>query len=332
MEVSRNLALRLTAPGSAALAVVRLQGPGAEALVQTHFSRPTTIGRATHGRWRDETGEVLDDPLILRDETGFDINLHGGPALVNRFLRQAQAAGFEVVGSEAAIDLLARDDVERWLPRATTEAGVRMLLNQPMAWASFNHAVVDFQPILKDQTLYRLLNPPTVALVGAANVGKSTLANRLFNEMRSLVADRPGTTRDWVGGSASVGGLPVTLVDTPGRRISEDAIEQAAIALSEAPVRSADAVVLVIDATRPEDVPEGFEGAIRIANKIDLAPPPRDAIPICAVAGTGFDRLVQALHEQLAVDLTTLDRPCWWTQSQREALASGDAGWASHLG
>ena len=56
----------------------------------------------------------------------------------------------------------------------------------------------------------------TVAIVGPPNVGKSTLANRLFGQARSITADQPGTTRDWVGGVADIVGLAVTLVDTPG--------------------------------------------------------------------------------------------------------------------
>jgi GTP-binding protein len=57
---------------------------------------------------------------------------------------------------------------------------------------------------------------PRVAIVGAPNVGKSTLFNRLVRSRRALVADHPGLTRDLIEASASLGEIPVTLVDTGG--------------------------------------------------------------------------------------------------------------------
>ncbi|MBM4337080.1 MAG: ribosome biogenesis GTPase Der, partial [Deltaproteobacteria bacterium] len=58
--------------------------------------------------------------------------------------------------------------------------------------------------------------PPLVAIVGRANVGKSTLFNRLLRESRSLVEDRPGVTRDRVASLSLIEGREVLLVDTGG--------------------------------------------------------------------------------------------------------------------
>lgn len=58
--------------------------------------------------------------------------------------------------------------------------------------------------------------PPLVAIVGRANVGKSTLFNRLLRESRSLVEDRPGVTRDRVASVTQIEGHEVLLVDTGG--------------------------------------------------------------------------------------------------------------------
>src|SRR5690606_40345516 len=54
-----NLAIRLTAPATAALAVVRLQGPAAAPFVAGCFDRPTPVAACVHGRWRDADGHVL---------------------------------------------------------------------------------------------------------------------------------------------------------------------------------------------------------------------------------------------------------------------------------
>ncbi len=58
----------------------------------------------------------------------------------------------------------------------------------------------------------------TVAILGRPNVGKSTLLNALLAEERSIVAATPGTTRDTVEEVASIGGIPVRLIDTAGLR------------------------------------------------------------------------------------------------------------------
>ena len=315
-----NRAIRLTAPGTAALAVVRLVGPGAAALVARHFDRPTPPNVAAYGRWGD-----LDDPLVIFDgRDGFDVSLHGGTRIVAKVLDQARAAGFDVLAGDAALDA-GDDEIAAWLPRARTEAGVRMLLNQPAAWARLGEAGgVDAAALLNDQTLRRLLVPARVALVGSANVGKSTLANRLGGRDRSLVADAPGTTRDWVGHDADLGGLPVTLLDTPGRRATADVIEAAAIDLSGPEVAAADLVVLVLDAARPADAPPGFEAALAVANKIDLAPAPPAALGVCAATGAGVDALVRAVHARLGADLRDLARANVWTARQARALHAGE--------
>ena len=139
----------------------------------------------------------------------------------------------------------------------------------------------------------RLLNPATVAIVGPPNVGKSTLANALFGQERSIVADIPGTTRDWVGGTADLAGLPVVLVDTPGQRVTSDAIEREAIALSRTPIASADLILMVSDATQPEEISSDDGRGIAtgvacldVANKCDLAEAPAGRLAPPAHLGT----------------------------------------------
>jgi len=98
-------------------------------------------------------------------------------------------------------------------------------------------------------SLHWLFYPPKVAIVGPPNAGKSTIANQLFAQERSITADVPGTTRDWVGEIADVDGLAVFLIDTPGIRQTQDEIERTAIAQSSHEIGRADLVVLVLDGT-----------------------------------------------------------------------------------
>ena len=58
--------------------------------------------------------------------------------------------------------------------------------------------------------------PPTIAIVGRPNVGKSTLFNRLTGKRAALVSDVPGLTRDRREGEARIGGHAVRLIDTAG--------------------------------------------------------------------------------------------------------------------
>lgn len=68
-----------------------------------------------------------------------------------------------------------------------------------------------------------------VAIVGAPNVGKSTLLNALLREERAIVSDIAGTTRDTVEDHVSLNGIHFRFIDTAGIRETEDAVEQMGI-------------------------------------------------------------------------------------------------------
>ena len=89
---------------------------------------------------------------------------------------------------------------------------------------------------------------PVVAVVGAPNVGKSTLFNRLLGRRQSIVADFPGVTRDRLMADCELDGRRVTLVDTGGvvdgsrddltRKVSQEALKAVETAdVQPSPVR-----------------------------------------------------------------------------------------------
>jgi len=91
--------------------------------------------------------------------------------------------------------------------------------------------------------------PPTVAIVGRPNVGKSTLFNRLTGKRTALVSDLPGLTRDRREGDALLAGNPVRVVDTAGLEDSDPASISARMRQqSEQAIAAADLVLFVIDA------------------------------------------------------------------------------------
>lgn len=105
-----------------------------------------------------------------------------------------------------------------------------------------------------------------LALVGRTNVGKSSLMNGLLGEDRAIVTNIPGTTRDTIEESATIGGYPIVIVDTAGIRDTDDVIEQIGIERSKNQIDIADFVIMVIDGSSSlED--EDFEIAKHIEGK-----------------------------------------------------------------
>jgi tRNA modification GTPase len=91
----------------------------------------------------------------------------------------------------------------------------------------------------------------TLAIVGRPNVGKSSLFNRLVERERAIVTATPGTTRDLVSETVSIGGIPIQLVDTAGIRQALDEAESIGIRKSMEALADADLVLVVIDASQP---------------------------------------------------------------------------------
>jgi tRNA modification GTPase len=120
----------------------------------------------------------------------------------------------------------------------------------------------------------------TLAIVGRPNVGKSSLFNRLLDEERAIVTSTPGTTRDLVAETASLGGIPLRFVDTAGIRHTKDEVERIGVEKSFQAIADSDLRLLVVD------VSEGWTdedsnllsrmrplGALLVAcNKSDLPP------------------------------------------------------------
>ena len=148
----------------------------------------------------------------------------------------------------------------------------------------------------------------TLAIVGRPNVGKSSLFNRLVERERAIVTATPGTTRDLVTETVSIGGIPVHLVDTAGIRRAYDEAESIGIQKSREALADADLVLLVRDATqRPEPEDEDLLRAIDnrpalvVENKADLASTAistsnrRDRLRTSALTGDGIPELRAAI-------------------------------------
>ena len=91
-----------------------------------------------------------------------------------------------------------------------------------------------------------------VAIVGAANAGKSTLLNALVGEERAIVTDIPGTTRDTIEESITLNGILFRFIDTAGIREASDLVEKMGIDRTFRKLSEADIVLGMLDATNLE--------------------------------------------------------------------------------
>jgi len=150
-----------------------------------------------------------------------------------------------------------------------------------------------------------------VALVGPVNAGKSSLFNCLLGRNRALVADEPGTTRDYLEAEASWDGHRVTLLDTAGERpeTALTPLERAGRALAAPVLTGCDLWVQVVDASLDSDleVPRSDDTppVVVAANKVDRITPSRRAslgpelIQTSAISREGVEVLRRRVMEAL---------------------------------
>ena len=159
-----------------------------------------------------------------------------------------------------------------------------------------------------------------VAILGAPNVGKSSLLNALLASERAIVTEHAGTTRDVLEETWIVRGIPCRILDTAGIRSEEvDPVERLGIARSERALDEADVRLFVLDGTRPVTSEErallsrarSIGRTLLAVNKCDRPEwqmPRGEAgcIVLSALSGEGLDGLTQAVHALLVDGATSL--------------------------
>jgi tRNA modification GTPase len=142
----------------------------------------------------------------------------------------------------------------------------------------------------------------TLAIVGRPNVGKSSLFNRLLEQNRAIVTEIPGTTRDLVSETASIGGIPVKLLDTAGIREGTELVESLGIERSYQAIADADLTLVVLDASTPRTAEDEALIAraprrLVVENKADL---PGARAGVSALTGLGIAELRTEILEAIA--------------------------------
>jgi tRNA modification GTPase len=152
----------------------------------------------------------------------------------------------------------------------------------------------------------------TLAIVGRPNVGKSSLFNALLEQDRAIVTDIPGTTRDLISETASIGGIPVKLYDTAGIREGAELVESLGIERSFQAMADADLTLVVLDLSQTPAEPDRALAAraqaqgrfLLVGNKCDLGSAGRqvfpNAAPVSALTGEGIPEVRTAILDAVA--------------------------------
>jgi len=330
--------------------VVTANHPGAVGVIQLHGSNIAVLLESLTGikNWPIASMQLVEFADIDRGlavclrQDWAQVMPHGGLRVMRRILDhlvelgavyQSDAVPRDVY-PEASSDLEA--DMLTFLARATSPAAIDLLLAQPQRWA--NGHDVDRQAIAtQSRALRHLVEPADIVVIGRANVGKSTLTNWMLGRSASIVADLPGTTRDWVAGLAQLTGpsaadtdhldlsrgVTVRWMDTPGLRKSGDAVEQAAIALAQQVIAEADVLIAMRDPqiSWPEIETLRCQPDIWVINKIDdpaaqsnsAVGDSENPLPISALLGHGLDALQVRIFNYLG--LTEIDPSVPWAFS-----------------
>lgn len=172
------------------------------------------------------------------------------------------------------------------------------------------------------------------AIVGAPNVGKSTLMNALTGEESSIVTDLAGTTRDVVEQTVRAGEVLLRLADTAGIRDTDDRVEAIGVSRAMDRLRRAALVLVVFDGSRPLSQADralaeetADQTAIAVINKADL-PQKIDKryilekyqhiVELSAATGQGMEDLLAAIRRITGVEQLTGEEPMLATERQRD--------------
>jgi len=144
----------------------------------------------------------------------------------------------------------------------------------------------------------------TVAIIGAPNVGKSTLLNSIAGRDVAITSDIAGTTRDVIEVRIDLNGLPVTFMDTAGLRETDDYIEKLGISMSYKRSEAADVRVFLVDSEEDELPISKEPDDIVVQSKADT----RDVsgLAVSGKTGKGVSNLLKLVSKKLSPE-TMLD-------------------------
>jgi len=169
-----------------------------------------------------------------------------------------------------------------------------------------------------------------VVILGAPNVGKSSLLNYLAKQDVAIVSDIAGTTRDAIEVHLDIAGFPVTLCDTAGLRESDDAIELAGITRAKERAENADLALLLMDGTQencPGPALPEREHTITVVNKMDQENASIPAhlasempVAVSVKTGQGMENLLETIKAHVAGRMALGTTPLFTRERHKQLL------------
>ena len=309
--------------------VLELQCHGGPQLLDLVVQRCLQLGH--------QAGLAIADPgeFSLRAFLNEKIDLAQAEAIADLIDAQSHAA---VMGAARSLQGAFSDDIHQ-LVQALTQLRilVESTLDFPEEEIEFlenAHALQQLTDI--QEQLQRLLGAAKqgqilrdgiqLVLVGAPNVGKSSLLNCLAGEEVAIVTPVAGTTRDRVKQSITLDGVPIHIIDTAGLRKTSDEVEAIGIERTWASMRTAD-LLLYIEARDAQTADEALYAevvavlpagcaSLRLVNKADLLGAVNSATEpetlfISAKTGAGIPELKNAILSRVG-----------WQAGQEDVLIS----------
>jgi tRNA modification GTPase len=337
--IDQALVLRFPAPGSfTGEDVAELHVHGGRAVLSAVFDAIAASGLARHAEPGDFTrrafengkldltaAEGLADLVAAQTDAQRRLALRQYDGVLAELYEGWRARLIDLVGyAEAEIDF-SDEELPEGL-KAATEARITALnaeITQHIVGADRGEHIRSGFPIV---------------ILGAPNVGKSSILNYIAQRDAAIVSETAGTTRDVIEVQLNLGGFAVTVSDTAGIREASDAIEAEGVRRAERRAQDAALRLVVLDAT-DSTLPDQIRALITsnslvVVNKADLlngkygAPDlPAGVAPILVSAetGDGLEDLLSRLTGYVGDRLDAAEAPLPTRQRHRDALAEANA-------
>lgn len=224
-------------------------------------------------------------------------------------LSSAEGKLFEKIKSlqHSLTNLLAQIEVTMDYPEEDENEIVRESI-----FAELKKTEEQIEEILNNAKQARFIkNGIKIALVGRANVGKSSLLNALIGENKAIVTSTEGTTRDVVEGSIDYNGIRLNFYDTAGIRESDNDIEKIGIEKSKKMLEESDLVLIIYDGSEDlnkndEDIKKiikkPFISVINKQDKMRKLKSQENEIAVSAMKKENIEKLKQKIFETIIKD------------------------------